>query len=150
MVTLGAALSGSGEAKAAGSEHTTKTSKAIWRMASPKVTRKDNRIGSARYTTFSACASLLFLLLAGVGLGLGLGYGDTGQHLVECFLCRHFFFSAAVLAVLVLEIAGAAAHLEHLFAHHGHNGVVHGAFAAGTMIVNDVAETHIAEMRSLS
>src|SRR5260370_35669128 len=42
----------------------------------------------------------------------------------------------------MLKITGAAAHLEHLFAHHGHDGVVHGAFAAGTMIVNDVAKTH--------
>src|SRR5262249_43507359 len=68
--------------------------------------------------------------------------GHAGNQFVEGLFGRHFFTAAFVVAVCVFVVAGAAAGAKHFFAHHGNNGVVSAAFAAGTMIVNIIAEAH--------
>src|SRR5437868_12836419 len=113
------------------------------KAGAPTVRRKRQSEAQTSLTLNLFNPGLLFFLgLAGVSLGWRLRYRDTGQHLVERLLRRHFLLPAAILTILMLEIAGAAAHLQNLFTHHGYDGVVHGALTAGTMIVNDVAETH--------
>jgi hypothetical protein len=46
------------------------------------------------------------------------------------------------VTVVVFVPTGTAAGLEHFVANHGHHGVIGGALASGTMVVNVVAEAH--------
>jgi len=81
----------------------------------------------------------LFLLSAGFcGIFL-LHTGHAGEQLVERIFGGHLFAAALVLAVLVLAAAGAATRDLYLFAHHGNYGMVGGAFASRTVVVNVVA-----------
>src|SRR6516165_7442239 len=95
-------------------------------------------------SAITACASLL-LFLFGRFFGirrLGLASGHAGHQLVVGFLGGHFFFDTLVVVILVLVVAGTAAHLGNFFAHHGQHGVVGRPLAAGTMVVDVVAESH--------
>jgi hypothetical protein len=71
-----------------------------------------------------------------------LGSGNGGQHFIESLLRCHLFGFAFILAVFMLAAAGAAARLEHFFTHHGNNGMVRGALAARTVIVNIITQSH--------
>jgi hypothetical protein len=84
---------------------------------------------------------LLFLFAFGCRL-VWLRSGNGGHYFIECFLRRHLFAAPFVLAVFMLAATGAASRFEHLFAHHGDNGVVRCALAARTVIVNIIAQSH--------
>src|ERR1051326_1156080 len=66
----------------------------------------------------------------------------AGEHLVEGFFGRHFFFAGAIVAVGVLVVAGAAANHLGVVADHGHDQMILRPLAPRTVIVDFVTETH--------
>src|SRR4029077_19685602 len=92
---------------------------------------------------------VLLLFLFGSGGCLRLRSGNTGQDFVKRFFGRHLFATAFVVAVFVFAVAGAAAGPQHLFAHHGNNGMVGRASAPRTMVVNIVAQSHRASSAAI-
>jgi hypothetical protein len=83
------------------------------------------------------------ILLAVGFCGFWFLASHAGQDFVEGVFRRHLFAAAFVLAIFVFTTAGAASSFEHFVAGHGNNGMVRGAFTAGTMIVNVIAQSHI-------
>jgi hypothetical protein len=67
---------------------------------------------------------------------------DIRESFLEGFLCRHLLFSAAIMPVLVLAVAGPAHYLHNLFTDHGNDGVIGGSLAAGAMIVDVISKAH--------
>jgi len=64
----------------------------------------------------------------------------AGQYFLECLLRAHFFAATLVLAVLVLEAAGAAAHfLDFVSSHHDH-GMIGRALTTRAIIVYIITE----------
>ena len=70
--------------------------------------------------------------------GFALRPGHTGNEFLEGLFGSHFLLTAFVVLVLMLSVARPAAHFYNFFTNHGDHGMVHGAFAAGTMIVDVV------------
>jgi hypothetical protein len=62
--------------------------------------------------------------------------------MIKSFFGRHLFFPAFVLPEFVLTVAGTAPRLEYLFAYHRNDRMISSAFAARTMIVDIVAQSH--------
>jgi hypothetical protein len=94
-----------------------------------KLFRKTKQLAIAAFAVlFARCARRQIpkqLLLPALSRRLvRLGPGNAGQHLIEGLFGRHFLVTAFVLPVFVFGVTCAATGPEHIFAHHGNNGVV--------------------------
>jgi hypothetical protein len=58
----------------------------------------------------------------------------------EGLFARVGLWRRLLVAVVMVAVTGAAAHLGGLFVHHGNNGVVHDPFASHAIIVNYVTQ----------
>src|SRR5438552_5441027 len=95
-----------------------------------------------RFATRKRGAPTVKILILLATPGLTLRVHDAGQHAVEGFFFGQFLAAGSVLAIFVLRIAGAAEDFQDLLPGHGDDGVVHGALAAGAIIVDGIAQTH--------
>lgn len=64
----------------------------------------------------------------------------AGQDLLECILSAHFLAATFILAVFMLEVAGAAAYFLHIVSGHDHDGVIGRSLTARAVVVDIITE----------